>query len=919
MTLQKFSIPTIPDPRSGAHRAAAGGDVRSACFDSAAAVCRILADLPPGAGAFLEFRMCYRPSTDRHCLQERVHLDLTIGAEHEADFQALSTSVVFGPLSRFYPLEPDAGLAPEMETKLPFICDVIRRAGMTPPFVSRSRNAHVPAYYFSIKSFESNRENDFQTLDRILSGLAESLDISIAASPFDTTSMEATHASYLNQIESINRRDRDEDRPLTQDEDYFKPNRPFIAPARPARLQPYRRRDPLADENLRLHRRLHESLQKPHLLFQIRVAAASRATARLIASVLGDSMFQDGGFALVTRGAVTNSATQPGVAPCPPASAIPTIDSLGRHAMLGALIHAAPVEELLGAMRLPVSGAASPCCMRSDADPAPSKDDARSLLIGQDLEVWTPGRSGGLDRSLPLEILCKHLFGSGLPGSGKTTSIFNIMFQLREQGIPFVVFETAKREFRAIKRFRDHPDPAIRSLASELEIYTPGAEAISPLRFNPLEAIPGVSIDEQVEHNMSMFQASMPLSGPLPALLRQGLLALQASRSSESITPVLADLYEAVTRCVRAKGYSGDTHSDIRAALDVRLGLLTQGLTGRIFQSPQSSPAIERLVTGYSVIELDRLPAEAKCVVYFGIVQRLRRQLQNMPHSGGLRFVIFTEEAHNVIGVSTDARSSEEAADPRAFAAEAAVTALAEDRAAGISHVIIDQIPTAVAPQVIKNTGTKIAFRQVAVEDRELLGGAMLCDGPAQEELARLPVGEAYYFTEGYFRARRIRTDNLHAVMPDLARPCSDAELMELIRAAAWRQAAEIERRAGELERLTAILDRFDELRWRAGNQLHSMRSQTPGAPFSSPTPQALQTRINHLWKTVSDRLHALGCNELPRLLGDAAPEELSLCAWWEALRSRWNDVITPDTRAWLTRAQDMLEEPRWAVRGAHQ
>ncbi len=46
----------------------------------------------------------------------------------------------------------------------------------------------------------------------------------------------------------------------------------------------------------------------------------------------------------------------------------------------------------------------------------------------------------------------------------------------------------------------------------------------------------------------------------------------------------MADLYAAVRKVLASKGYSGDVDSDIRAALEVRLGVLTRRAIGRIFQ-----------------------------------------------------------------------------------------------------------------------------------------------------------------------------------------------------------------------------------------------------------------------------------------------------------------------------------------------
>ena len=72
-----------------------------------------------------------------------------------------------------------------------------------------------------------------------------------------------------------------------------------------------------------------------------------------------------------------------------------------------------------------------------------------------------------------------------------------------------------------------------------------------------------------------------------------------------------------------------------------------------------------------------------------------------------------------------------------------------------------------------------MCFRQGDVEDRDLIGSAMLMQPRDKEDLARLPTGEAFFITGNYHRPRRIRTRNLHDTC-DLS-PMGDSELKALI------------------------------------------------------------------------------------------------------------------------------------------
>ena len=68
-------------------------------------------------------------------------------------------------------------------------------------------------------------------------------------------------------------------------------------------------------------------------------------------------------------------------------------------------------------------------------------------------------------------------------------------------------------------------------------------------------------------------------------------------------------------------------------------------------------------------------------------------------------------------------RGGDEQADPRGKAVETFAQLLSEIRAYGQGVVVADQVPVRLAPDVLKNTGLKIAHRTVAADDRGALAG----------------------------------------------------------------------------------------------------------------------------------------------------------------------------------------------------
>ena len=56
---------------------------------------------------------------------------------------------------------------------------------------------------------------------------------------------------------------------------------------------------------------------------------------------------------------------------------------------------------------------------------------------------------------LPIRVpaLTRHAFISGMTGSGKTTTVVSILTALWERGVPWLVIEPSKAEYRVMDRF----------------------------------------------------------------------------------------------------------------------------------------------------------------------------------------------------------------------------------------------------------------------------------------------------------------------------------------------------------------------------------------------------------------------------------------------------------------------------------
>jgi len=137
-----------------------------------------------------------------------------------------------------------------------------------------------------------------------------------------------------------------------------------------------------------------------------------------------------------------------------------------------------------------------------------------------------------------------------------------------------------------------------------------------------------------------------------------------------------------------------------------------------------------------TVVELDAVPdSEQKSLVMAFLMTFLfeKRQADDLTarrlgekSTDKLRHVLILEEAHRLLANTGGGRGGDHAGmGSRAKAVSLFVDMLAEIRAFGQGIVIVEQIPTKIVPDAVKNTNLKIMLRMTSKDDRDYLGEAM--------------------------------------------------------------------------------------------------------------------------------------------------------------------------------------------------
>lgn len=373
---------------------------------------------------------------------------------------------------------------------------------------------------------------------------------------------------------------------------------------------------------------------------------------------------------------------------------------------------------------------------------------ADGLFLGEDTDKFNV--------YFPLKNLSKHAFMAGVPGSGKTNSMMHIASTLyKDFSIPFLILEPAKQEYRALVN-----QPGMEGMT----VFSPSSGTRFPLHINPFEFPLGMSLAEHIRRVITVFEGAFFLEAPMPFLLDGAIEEVYRDKNWLPYTinngtlkyPTMSELYKKLEDKLKKTDYSDEIKSNIKSALQVRIGSLITREMGDVFDVSYSTIAPEEWLRRSAVIELESMGSDPANFLTLMLATLIRESLKANPltendNKSQPRHVIFFEEAHNLIGPQAEENAGEKA-NPKTAATAFIVKMLAEVRALNEAIVIADQLPTAMAPEVIKNTSLKLGHRMTSQDDRQLLGSTMSADEVQLERMATYTTGNALAIYEGLLK-----------------------------------------------------------------------------------------------------------------------------------------------------------------------
>jgi hypothetical protein len=370
----------------------------------------------------------------------------------------------------------------------------------------------------------------------------------------------------------------------------------------------------------------------------------------------------------------------------------------------------------------------------------------------------------------PKNDLCKHALVTGFTGSGKTVTVLQLLHQLWvEHGVPFLVLESAKQEYRGLAGV-----PAFKEI---LRVYTLGNELCVPFRLNPFQLLPGVRVEAHLSKLQTCFEGAIPPIGPSASVISESLLRVYEEhgwlltdvcpldRAPSRRFPRMSEFVDMAEKVLQERGYEGEVLSNLKAALIGRFRPLLMGGKGRMFDTERSHPSPDLLFSVPTILELNDLNVDDKALVVMFLLTLLREYRErNRGPAGELLHVTMVEEAHNVLENVASKGSGEGAtsADTRFKAVEAFCQLLTEVRALGEGLIIADQSPEKLARDAMRNTNLQIAHQLRDGHDREAIANAMIMEKEQQDFLGKLRPGQAALFRTGLEKATFIQVDQYY-------------------------------------------------------------------------------------------------------------------------------------------------------------
>lgn len=392
-------------------------------------------------------------------------------------------------------------------------------------------------------------------------------------------------------------------------------------------------------------------------------------------------------------------------------------------------------------------------------------DGQESIDFGKLLYGGTPVE---IPYSITISDLAKHTLLSGISGSGKTNTVLSILNGLSGK-IPFLIIEPAKTEYVDWAAEYNHKHPE-----NPITIFMPGTKtyrdkktrmevALSKLKLNPFEPVwldrdQDPNILSHIDRLKSTFAAAFPMYDILPVLMEDLIYSIYQNKSTDwlsaepefgkTMPPTLNSMSVGVDKVISGRQYEARIEQNMKACFNTRIDSLKRGWKGEMLNTVHSTPwqdLFERSV----IINLSNVGDDVDKSFFMSLILQFLYEYRNAIaelgrvdfNDNNCRHLTVIEEAHRVM------MKCDKPDMPQYKTAMMFSNMLSEIRAYGEGMFLVDQIPTRLIPDAIKNTNTKITHRLVAEDDCKAIAEAMGLNKEQRPIIPKLMVGQCIVST----------------------------------------------------------------------------------------------------------------------------------------------------------------------------
>lgn len=384
------------------------------------------------------------------------------------------------------------------------------------------------------------------------------------------------------------------------------------------------------------------------------------------------------------------------------------------------------------------------------------------LNVGRILYGGTPSSIGV---KLPIDTLSRHALVCGVNGSGKTNTVLSVLDGFSKAGRPFFVIEPAKTEYVdwAIEVNKHIKDPK-----KKIKIFIPGCERYAKanftperLRMNPFEVIQlpnsEMRVLSHIDRLKSTFASAFPMQDILPVIIEHLLYDLYTNKHQmlekddwtnymKNGVPTLTDIgIDYIEKFMKEIGYAKENTQNITAALRTRFQSLRQGWKKELLENEKLNYSWEELFGSPVVVNLSYAGDDQDRAFIMSLLLQFLYEYRIAEsesekfsfNANECRHLVVVEEAHRVMGRCDNPEA------PQYRSGLMFSNFLSEVRAYGQGMMVVDQVPTRLIEDAIKNTNIKIIHKLVASDDSRIVAECIGLTADQQRVIPKLSIGQA--------------------------------------------------------------------------------------------------------------------------------------------------------------------------------